>query len=410
MKKLKVGIIGLGQRGYGLLSSVMVKLPTIEVTAVCDLYPDRMQRAIETINKTGSHKVTAYSDFNELIASSGIDAVIVSSAWESHASIAVKTMEAGIPTGMEVGGAYTVEECWDLVNTHERTNTPFMFLENCCFDKTELMATFMARAGLFGEVVYCSGAYSHDLRSEISNGVELRHYRLRNYLSRNCENYPTHELGPIAKILDINRGNRMLSVVSVASKAAGLKSYIESQGDKYAHLRGKDFRQGDIVNTIITCAGGQTISLLLDTTLPGFYDRALIVKGTKGMYNQTANMTILDSDGHIEHWTAADTIKEMTNNAVKHEEQYLPSFWRNVTEEEKQTGHGGMDGFMLNIFFNNVRDGKEMPVDVYDAAAWMCITALSEQSIAQGSAPVSIPDFTRGKWLLRPSADVVELD
>jgi len=310
---------------------------------------------------------------------------------------------------MEVGGAYTLEECWELVSAYEETKTPFMFLENCCFDKTELMATFMARDGLFGEIVYCSGAYSHDLREEVASGKENRHYRLRNYLNRNCENYPTHELGPIAKILDINRGNRMLSVVSVASKAAGMENYIKRNSDKYPDLKDIKFKQGDIVNTLITCSGGQTISLILDTTLPGVYDRDLIIKGTKGMYNQSANFAVID--GEVEHtkWTGIENTMDLINSAVKYEEKYLPEFWKNLTEEQKNSGHGGMDGYMLDIFFDAIRNGDEMPIDVYDAAAWMSISCLSEQSIALGGAPVTVPDFTRGKWLIRPRKDVVTI-
>lgn len=409
MKKLKVGLIGLGHRGGMLLDAVLLKLPDIEVVAVCDLYEDRVDDAVKSIRDEKTYDVKGYTDYNSMYRDKEIDAVVIASAWESHSEIAIGALRAGIPVGMEVGGAYTLEECWELVSAYEQTKTPFMFLENCCFDKTELMATFMARDGLFGEVVYCSGAYSHDLREEVACGKENRHYRLRNYLNRNCENYPTHELGPIAKILDINRGNRMLSVVSVASKAAGMESYIKRNSADYPDLKDKKFKQGDIVNTLITCSSGQTISLILDTTLPGFYDRALMIKGTKGMYNQSANYVIIDGEYEHTKWTGIENTMDIINNAVKYEEKYLPEFWKNLTEEQKNSGHGGMDGYMLETFFDAIRNGYEMPIDVYDAAAWMSITCLSEQSISLGNAPVTVPDFTRGKWLIRPRKDVVTI-
>ena len=155
-----------------------------------------------------------------------IDAVVIMASWESHLNLACDAMRAGKYTAVEVAGAYSVEDCWKLVRTHEETGVPCMMLENCCFGRDELMVLNMVRRGLFGEVVHCQGGYRHDLREEVSTGREMRHYRFRNYLYRNCENYPTHELGPIANVLDINRGNRMLTLVSVASKAAGLHEYL----------------------------------------------------------------------------------------------------------------------------------------------------------------------------------------
>ena len=192
---------------------------------------------------------------------------------------------------MEVGGASSIEECWRLVRTQEETHSKFMFLENCCYGKNEMLVRNIVNDGLFGDIIHCHGAYSHDLREEIACGKENRHYRLQQYLTRNCENYPTHELGPIAKILGINRGNRMVSMVSVASKSAGLERYINDRKDSFVNkeLIGKKFKQGDTVNTLITCAGGETISLRLDTTLPKSYSREFTVRGTKGRYEENTS-------------------------------------------------------------------------------------------------------------------------
>jgi hypothetical protein len=282
-----------------------------------------------------------------------------------------------------------------------------MFLENCCYNRDEQLALRLARAGLFGEVVHCSGAYAHDLRHEVSHGKELRHYRLNEYLTRNCENYPTHELGPIAKILGINRGNRMVSLVSMSSKAAGMERYIERYTDKYKldkDLQGKRFTQGDIVYTLIKCANGETITLKLDTTLPGYYDRELVVKGTDGMYKQNSDTVFIDGvDNEEELWTPVESVRKLIGNASKYE-QHLPAIWWEANEE-RDSGHGGMDGIMLRDFIDRAKSGREMPIDVYDAAAWMAVTALSEQSILHGNVPLEMPDFTNGKWRDRKAFD-----
>ncbi|MFQ7077211.1 MAG: hypothetical protein ACLRSW_04320 [Christensenellaceae bacterium] len=213
-------------------------------------------------------------------------------------------------------------------------------------------------------------------------------------------NYPTHELGP-SQILDINRGNRMLSLVSFASKGVGMREYIkEKRPEEYSD--GLVYRQGDVVTTLIKCANGETIRLKLDTTLPRRYDREFTVRGTKGNFKQTLEAVFLDGD---DEWA---TPEKVINNREKYAE-YLPPVWKNMTEEAKQSGHGGMDGITVGEFIRALKTSGEMPVDVYDAAAWMSISALSEESIATGCV-VPVPDFTDGKWVTRKSKDVIELE
>ena len=395
MEKFRMGIIGVGNRGRGLQFTLLA-MDDVEVVVLCDEYLDKAEYAAsENEERTGKRpKVT--TDYHEVLAMDDVDGVVVSTAWEPHVTIAIDAMKAGKPVCVEVGGAYSLNDCFNLVRTYEETKTPFMFLENCCFDETELWVTSMVRNGLYGEIVHCSGAYAHDLREEIIFGKENRHYRLRNYLNRNCENYPTHELGPIAKLLGINRGNRMVSLVSMASKAAGLEAFVKSRKDRVdPELQGKKFMQGDIVTTIIKCAHGETIQLRLDTSLPRVYDRAFTVHGTKG-YSENKTMCL---DGE-ERW------RNMREDQFK---KYLPDCWAMMTEEGKRLGHGGMDGIEFRLFVDCVRNGEEMPIDVYDAASWMCISCLTETSIAQGGMPQEIPDFTHGEWLRRPLKDVVPL-
>lgn len=406
MDRIRFGVIGYGGRGSGQMN-LMLNFPEIDITAVCDIYEDRCDKACEVVKEKRGYVPFKTTDYNEVLCRDDVDAVVIMTNWELHATIAIAAMKAKKIVGLEVGGGLNVEECWEMVKTYEETKTPIMFLENCCFGREELLVTKLVRAGIFGEIVHCHGSYSHDLREEVACGKENRHYRLEHYLTRNCENYPTHELGPIAKILDINRGNRMVSLVSVASKAAGMKQFVEDRKDTIQNkdLIGAEFKQGDIINTIITCENGETISIKLDTTLPRYYSREFTVQGTKGMFNQELNSVFVEGDVHTfsEPYVYAENFFK---NALKYHEEYLDERWKNVTPQQIDAGHGGMDYFEFLSFFDAIKNNKPMPIDVYDAAAWMCITPLSEYSIANGNVPVEIPDFTKGKYKERERLDV----
>ncbi len=402
---IKIGVIGYGNRGRSMTKNILCRMEDVQVVAVCDEYSDRAEgAAADVFQKTGNTPFST-TDYRELLALENIDAVYVATSWETHVEVAIDALKAGIPVALEVGGAYSIESLWQLVHAYEETKTPFMFMENCCFNKDELLVTEMAKAGVFGEIVHCHGAYGHYLAEEIAGGEKNRHYRLRNYLNRNGENYPTHELGPIARILNINRGNRMVSLVSVASRAAGMEEYIKLHAEEYPDLVGKKFMQGDIVNTIITCADGSTISLKLDTTLPRTYSREFTVRGTLGMYDQNNNFVYILGDE--EGWEPADMNAKYNHNAKAFEEKYLHRVWKDITPEDIAAGHGGMDSIEFRVFVDCIKEGREMPIDVYDAAAWMAITCLSEASVAQGGLPQSIPDFTGGQWLLRKPNEIL---
>lgn len=405
MKEIKIGIIGLGLRGMGNLSTIL-NIEGVSPIAVCDVYEDRCEEGAKLIKEKCGYNAFTSTDYKEILKMPEVEAVMVFTSWETHIPIAIAAMDSKKAVALEVGGAKDIKECYDLVAAYERNNVPFMFLENCCYNKTELMVRNMVRDGLFGEVVYCHGAYAHDLREEVSTGKEKRHYRLNHYLNTNCDNYPTHDLGPIAKILDINRGNRMVRLVSMASKSAGLKQYINDRKDTFENkdLIGAEFAQGDIVDTLITCENGEAISLRLDTTLPRSYSREFTVRGTEGLYEENTNTVFFDGDA--EEWEPALHYKKTSDNAIRYEAKYLPDYWKNLTKEEAEMGHGGMDYFEFCDFFGRLRNNKPMPIDVYDAASWMCISALSKKSIEGGNIPMDIPDFTNGKWKTRERFDV----
>lgn len=216
---IKLGIVGFGQRGRGLLKDVFVHHPQVEISVVCDVYEDRCKAAADIVEESGRKRPQATTNYKDILQMPEVDALILCTSWEHHIDICVEAMEAGKYVGCEVGGAYSVRECWKLVEAHEKTGIPVMIMENCVYGRDEMMVANMAEQGVLGKIVHCEGGYRHDLRDEIAFGKENRHYRLNNYIRRNTENYPTHELGPIAKLLNINRGNRMLTLTSVASKA-----------------------------------------------------------------------------------------------------------------------------------------------------------------------------------------------
>ena len=393
----KVGVIGLGGRGYGHIQGILTERDDTVVTAVCDIYEDRIEQSVKYCKEKKNWDVYGTKDYRELIERDDVEVVFVFSAWENHIPAAIYAMEHGKQVAIEVGGAYSVDDCWKLVDTYEKTGIHCMMLENCCYDRNEMMVMKMVREGLFGKIVHCEGGYRHDLRSEISFGEEIRHYRLRNFKNRNCENYPTHEIGPIAKILDINNGNRFLTLCSVSSAAMGLHEYaIQKKGAEHP-LSNINYAQGDVVTTVIKCAGGQTVCLTLNTTLPHAYSRKFEVHGTKGMYMEDNDSVFLD--GNAEHTKNEWDWKPMWGNAAQYEKEYDHPLWQNGGAGQDM--HGGIDHLVFAAFVNAVKTGAHAPIDVYDAATYMCITALSEESVAKGGAPVAFPDFTGGRWTER---------
>jgi predicted dehydrogenase len=392
---ITIGLLGCGNRGLSLLKTCILPRQDVRVAAVCDVYEDRQEAAADQVIKAGQGRPRKTADYREILAMPEIDGVIIASGWAPHVEISCAAMRAGKYSACEVAGAYSLDDCWRLVHTYEETGTPSMLLENCCYGRYELMVLNMVRQGLFGEIVHCAGGYHHDLRRPLAESRENRHYRLDDYLYRNCENYPTHELGPIAKILDINRGNRMLRLNSMASKAAGLQEFIRSRNKGDPGEAEQRVVQGDIVTTVITCARGETIVLTLDTTLPRAYSRGFEVRGTRGMFFEDNRSIFLEG----EHNSFEFNGRGLWGNADNYFEGYEHPIWQDYLKEGIKGGHDGMDWLEFTAFYNAIRRGEPVPIDVYDMAAWMSITCLSEDSIAAGGAPAAIPDFTNGKWM-----------
>lgn len=390
-EKIKFAVIGVSGRGSGMALELQ-SVEGVEIVAVCDLYQDRVDDMIKRFDEECGFRPDGYTDYKEMIKREDIGAVMISTTWITHSRIAVDCMKAGKHVGMEVGGAASIEECWELVRTSEETGKFCMLLENCCYDRFEMALFNMKCQGLFGEVVHTQGAYQHDLRDEIVLGRENRHGRLYNFMNRDGEVYPTHQLGPICKLLDINRGNRMVSVVSMSSKARGLNQWIkDNKGEDY-DLYGYDFTLGDVVTTMIKCAHGETILLTHECSLPRPYSRGYRIDGTKGMYTEDDNQIYIEG--------------RSPQHEFERVEPYIEEFehplWKEYFQKGvHEAGHGGMDFLVLSAFAEAALNDTKPPIDVYDTAAWMAVTCLSEQSIATGSHPIAFPDFTNGMWIDR---------
>ena len=396
-ERLKIGYVGMGGRGRGQMG-LSLDMDDIDVVAVCDVYEDRVRDSLDIIRtKRPELQPEGYSDYRKLVARPDLDAVVVTSSWQTHARIAEAAMRAGKYAAFEVGGASSIEECWRLVRAHEETGVPCMMLENCCYGRPELALLGMVKKNVFGELIHLDGAYAHDLRDEITGGLIRRHYRFRNFQRRNGDLYPTHALGPIANMLSINRGNRFTMLTSMASKSRGLHDFaVQKFGPDHEYAK-INWNEGDIVTTLIKCANGETIRLRHDDCLARIYSRELCVRGVRGMYQEDGDRYLIDGENPWPEDSWEPKWMKFSDDLPK----YDHPLWKWFQTAGVKGGHGGMDFLVQRAFFEAVKAGTQTPIDVYDAAAWMSITTLSEQSVAMGSQPVPVPDFTNGLWLDR---------
>ncbi len=405
-RRIRVGVVGVGGRGTSLLRLLLLR-QDVEVNALCDIRPEAVEGAAGMVTESGADAPTGYTngeeDFRNLVIRDDLDAVIIATPWLWHTPVAVAAMRAGKAVGVEVPAAVTLQECWDLVNTSEDTGIPCMILENVCYRRDVMTVLNMVRQGLFGELIHCQGGYQHDLRGiKFQPGAEYGPgatgeavWRTHHSITRNGELYPTHGVGPVSKFLNINTGNRLESLTSTASKARGLHNYIIAEGGEDHPSANVRFRLGDVVTTVIKCANGETVVLSHDTNLPRPYSLNFRVQGTGGLWMSDNRSIYLEGISPEPHrW-------EPFSN---YQESYDHPLWRRYTAESEGAGHGGMDFFVVHAFVESVKRQVPPPIDVYDAATWSVISSLSEQSVAEGSAPVRFPDFTRGRWSKRTSS------
>lgn len=407
--KLKIALIGVGLRGTNHLENLLLR-DDVTITAICDIDPVRTKLAVDKITQKGNKKPLVFGkddyDYKNLLVLDNVDAVIISTPWLWHARMAKDTMRAGKYTGLEVSAANTMEECWDLVNTHEETGSHLMILENVNYRRDVMAVLNMVRQNVFGELVHFRCGYQHDLRNILFNdgksasgigvefgkkGISEAAWRTQHSLLQNADVYPTHGVGPIAAMCNINRGNRFLSLTSNASKGIGLHNYIVKHGGENHPNAKLKFKAGDVITTTIETASGETILITHDTNLPRPYSLGFRVQGAHGLWEDDGNRLYIEGVSKPHEWDSADGWLE----------KYDHPLWKKYGKIADGAGHGGMDFFVINAFVEAAKLKVAPPLDVYDAAAWSSVTPLSEASIENNGEPQDFPDFTRGNWIKR---------
>ena len=392
---VRVAFIGVGSRGKGAVRRYTF-LEGVKIVALCDVVPENLDQAQEILQKGGLPQADIYSgpeDWKKVCEREDVDLVYVCTHWDLHTPIAVYAMEQGKHVATEVPAAISIEECWQLVNTAEKTRRHCMQLENCNYDFFELATLNMVRQGLLGEIVHAEGAYIHDLREHNFNEKDgyWEMWRLRHNEKRNANLYPTHGFGPICHILNIHRGDKMEFLVSVASDQFGMTEFAKKKFGEDSDYATREYRRGDMSTTLIKTAKGKSIMIQHDVTSPRPYSRIHLLSGTKGF---------------VQKWPVQGIALEPEAHSFMEEEQMeelLSEYEHPITKEvgelaRKVGGHGGMDFTMDYRLIHCLRNGLPLDQDVYDAAEWSSIIELSEKSIENQGMPVKIPDFTRGAW------------
>lgn len=390
-KTVRIGVIGTGNRGCGLLHNLLI-MENVTIPAVCDINQNHLKKAQKMVVEAGQPEPEGYFEhehsFEQLLQRDDLDAVIIATYWQWHAPMAVSAMKHGKYAGVEVPAAISLQECWDLVDTSENTGIPCMMLENWSFRKDNLAILNMIRQGLFGEIVHCHCAHSHNCIDHWFFDRDDGHQRwpAEFLLKYNRDQYPTHSLGPVLSWLDINYGDIFTEIQSTATASKGINAYFTRRfGTDHPNTKLK-YKQGDIVTSMLKTHQGKTVILNYDMQLPRPYDNRWMLQGTQGIYNeQREAIYITEKSPQYHKW---EPFKP-------YEEKYNHKWWEGG--RQKGGGHGGVDYLELRLFVDAVRNKTQTPLDVYDSATMSAVVALSGHSIEK-NMPVTFPDFTRGKW------------
>ena len=394
---VRIGMIGVGLRGTDVLGEFLA-LDKVSINAVCDVVNEKCLRAARMVEKAGQKTPAIYSnsdrDFERLAARDDLDFIYIATPWEWHVPQVLAALKEGKHAGTEVPAAYTLEDCWKIVEASEAARRHCLIMENCCYDHSETMVLNMVRAGLLGELVHGECAYNHDLREILFENKDEGLWRRRHHTLRDSNLYPTHGLGPMAQYLNINRGDRFDHIVSMSSSHLGLEAYRKEHVPSADPKWHEKYKTGDYNTSIIKTALGRTIMLQHNVSTPRPYDRINLIQGTKGIFRDYPPRIFIDGQQGGHAWTTLD----------KYKDQYESSLWKTQGETARKVGgHGGMDYLMCYRLVQCMREGLEPDIDVYDAAAWSAPGPLSQLSVARGSSPVKFPDFTRGGWQRRPA-------
>ena len=403
----RMGVIGVGGRGTALLRNFLAT--DVQITALCDIVEEKAQSGQALVAQAGQKPPALYTNgehaFEELVARDDLDLALIATPWRWHVPMAVAAMEHGKHAVTEVPAATTIEDCWKLVDTSEKTRRHCIMLENCCYGENETLVLGMVRAGVFGELLYGEAAYIHDLREELFSNKGEGLWRRTVHTERDGNLYPTHGLGPVANYMGINRGDRFDYLVSMSTPCLGLADYRAAHVPKDDPKWSERYITGDMNTSLIKTANGLTINLQHDVSNPHPYDRLNVIAGTKGIFKDYPPRI------YIEGQAGNEKSSEDYGSIDGYKAQFENPLWRKLAETaRKLQGHGGMDFIMCYRLIDCMRRGLPPDMDVYDAAAWSAPGPLSQQSVAQGSAPVKFPDFTRGRWKERAGSPIAKIE
>jgi len=400
---VRVGLIGLGHRGPGSLRN-LTRIEGVEIKAICDIRKERLEVGRNIIKEAGLPPASTYGEkedsWKEMCDRDDIDLIYQVTPWRLHTPVSVYAMEHDKHAVSEMPAALTIEDCWKLVETSERTRKHFMMLENCCYDFFELLVLNMVRQGFFGDIIHADASYLHD-----QTGIQFAKnnypgmWLLKESQTRNGNHYPTHGLGPVCQVMDINRGDRMEYMTSTQSDdfSWGIKAAELAKTDSFYKEFDTNTYRGNMNTSVIRTARGRTIMLQHDVSSPRPYSRHYMISGTKAVaqkYPLPARITTSES------WFTDEEMAEIT-------EKYTPEIVKHIGDLAKKVGgHGGMDFLMDWRLIDCLRNGLPLDQDVYDAAAWSSVVPLSEWSVANGSKPVPVPDFTCNSYLTNTPVNI----
>ena len=402
IEMVRIGYVGIGGQGGGHVNNLL-KIPGCRITAVCDIRPERTEWATTQITAAGQPPPTVYNrgprDFERLCETESLDLVYNATPWEFHVPIMLSAMKNGKHTATEVPAAMTIDDCWAIVEAAEKLQKHCVLMENCNYDRMEMMAFNMVRKGVFGELLHAEGGYLHDLRSEKFSDSGEGLWRRAWATKVNGNLYPTHGLGPVANCLDINRGDRFDYLVSMSGPSRGLQAWAAEHEPADSPKRRETYVLGDVNVSLIKTVQGRTIVVQHSTNLPRPYSRIHLVQGTKGLFQGYPHRVYIEGRGKLSQWqTAEDLLAEFEH-----------PLWKEIAERAQGAGHGGMDFIEDYRLIKCLREGTPTDMNVYDAASLSAVVELSTRSNAKRSASLDMPDFTRGKWKTNPPLDLVRM-
>jgi predicted dehydrogenase len=400
---VRIGFVGVGGMGSAHVRNFL-KIDGVEIKAVCDIVEEKTARIQKWCEEAGRPKPEAYVkgdwDFKRLCERHDLDLVFTATPWEWHVPVCLAAMEAGKHAATEVPAAYTVEDCWKLVETAEKKKRHCIMMENCCYDRPEMLCLNLVKKGLLGEIFHAEAGYLHDLREVKLSGTGESLWRPRHSAKRNGNLYPTHGLGPVSQCMDINRGDRFDYLVSMSTKSMGLHLYAEKKFGPDGYWSKQKFALGDVNVCLIHTVNDKVITLYHDTSSPRPYSRIDIVQGTKGLFEKYTDRVYIEGRSPNDEWETLDSYYIEYDHPV----------WKQLEQKSKGAGHGGMDFIEDYRLIEALRQGRPLDMDVYDGVSWSVLTPLSEWSVANRSKPIDFPDFTRGQWKNPRTLHVMEVE